>query len=211
MHEINAGKAYWFGLSSLVNAFGDWISPKNHQFKVNMILDDLQCADAEIGRLNLENGRLKELYGFQEQSLPKFVQDGIMKLPENYSAFGAMSFIKRKIEKFNNDNENDEWIKLYEWLFDSQMQKSNQDVFANAWLLYRPTSKGCRFYLKHIEMSKRDTYHDYYAQIRNERFEHNSVETGMLPQPEISGVRFTQEEINNMEAGSYEQIPVEDE
>lgn len=46
---------------------------------------------------------------------------------------------------------------------------------------YVEVAKEKRFYLKHIEMSKRDTYHDYYAQIRNERFEHDSVESGTLP------------------------------
>lgn len=69
-------------------------------------------------------------------------------------------------------------------------------------------AKEKRFYLKHIEMSKRDVHHDYYAQIRNERFEHDSVETGTLPQPVITGVTFTQQEIDSMETGSYEQIEV---
>lgn len=65
------------------------------------------------------------------------------------------------------------------------------------------------FYLKHIDMSKRDKDHDYFAQIRNDRFEHDSVRNNTLPGVEVVGVKFTQQEINSMQTGSYEQIKVE--
>ncbi len=64
------------------------------------------------------------------------------------------------------------------------------------------------FYLKHIDMSKRDKDNDYFAQIRNDRFEHNSVKSDTFPQPEIVGVRFTQSEIESIQTGSYEKIEV---
>lgn len=64
------------------------------------------------------------------------------------------------------------------------------------------------FYLKHIDMSKRDKDHDYFAQIRNDRFEHDSVRNNTLPGVEVVGVKFTQQEIDSMQTGSYEQIPV---
>jgi hypothetical protein len=64
------------------------------------------------------------------------------------------------------------------------------------------------FYLKHIDMSKRDKECDYFAQIRNDRFEHESVQNNTLPGVEVVGVRFTQAEIDSMQIGSYEQIPV---
>jgi len=64
------------------------------------------------------------------------------------------------------------------------------------------------FYLKHIDMSKADKECDYFAQIRNDRFEHESVQNNTLPGVEVVGVRFTQAEIDSMQIGSYEQIPV---
>lgn len=64
------------------------------------------------------------------------------------------------------------------------------------------------FYFKHIDMSKADKECDYFAQIRNDRFEHESVQNNTLPGVEVVGVRFTQAEIDSMQIGSYEQIPV---
>ncbi|MCL9639891.1 DUF1642 domain-containing protein [Lactococcus lactis] len=64
------------------------------------------------------------------------------------------------------------------------------------------------FYLKHIDMSKRDKNHDYFAQIRNDRFEHDSVRNNTLPGVEVVGVKFTQQEIDSMKTGSYEKIEV---
>ena len=66
------------------------------------------------------------------------------------------------------------------------------------------------FYLKHIDMSKRDKDHDYFAQIRNDRFEHDSVRNNTLPGVEVVGVKFTQQEIDSMQTGSYKLVPVED-
>lgn len=104
-------------------------------------------------------------------------------------------------------------VEIIEW---SQKQTGYADLGMNISHLLKlkvngyTVAKEKRFYLKHIEMSKRDVHHDYYAQIRNERFEHDSVESGMFPQPVITGVTFTQQEIDSMETGSYEQIEVEE-
>ena len=104
-------------------------------------------------------------------------------------------------------------VEIIEW---SRKQTGYADLGMNISHLLKlkvngyTVAKEKRFYLKHIEMSKRDVHHDYYAQIRNERFEHDSVESDMFPQPVITGVTFTQQEIDSMETGSYEQIEVEE-
>lgn len=84
----------------------------------------------------------------------------------------------------------------------------HQEEFMRAWLDGYTVEKPQLFYLKHIDMSKADKECDYFAQIRNDRFEHESVQNNTLPGVEVVGVRFTQAEIDSMQIGSYEQIPV---
>lgn len=98
------------------------------------------------------------------------------------------------------------------YLFPLEVEKfvlKNPITFLNAVITGKyQVEKPQLFYLKHIDMSKRDKDHDYFAQIRNDRFEHDSVKSDTLPQPEIVGVRFTQQEIDSMQTGSYERIEV---
>lgn len=69
------------------------------------------------------------------------------------------------------------------------------------------------FYLKHIDMSKHSRYFDFYLEYDgNESMEHKRVDKGEKPGTgyEKSCYTFTQQEINSMETGSYEQIEVEE-
>lgn len=63
------------------------------------------------------------------------------------------------------------------------------------------------FYLKHIDMSKKDKELDYYlAKEDDGTLGHDMPNKGQFPwHPES---RFTQQEINSMQTGSYEQIEV---
>ena len=94
-----------------------------------------------------------------------------------------------------------------EWLF-FQRNDDNINLILRAWLDGYTVEKPQLFYLKHIDMSKADKECDYFAQIRNDRFEHESVQNNTLPGVEVVGVRFTQAEIDSMQIGSYEQIEV---
>lgn len=99
---------------------------------------------------------------------------------------------------FAKDTEN--WLKK---------SKENFNLLALAFITGKyEVEKPQLFYLKHIDMSKRDKDHDYFAQIRNDRFEHDSVRNNTLPGVEVVGVKFTQQEIDSMQTGSYEQIEV---
>jgi len=115
---------------------------------------------------------------------------------------------------YNRTNELPEEVREY---FDSldddiisinHLFKNTTNLIARAKLDGYQVEKPQLFYLKHIDMSKQDKEYDYFAQIRNDRFEHDSVKSNTLPGVEVIGVRFTQQEIDSMETGSYEQIEV---
>ncbi|MDT2932417.1 DUF1642 domain-containing protein [Lactococcus lactis] len=67
------------------------------------------------------------------------------------------------------------------------------------------------FYLKHIDMSKRSGYFDFYLERDgDESLEHKRVDKDEKPGTgyEKSYYTFTQQEIDSMQTGSYEQIEV---
>ena len=191
---------------------------KEYAFKaedrIRELESQLEKQQPDISKLKSEIDWLHGLLDERNEEVLQTVkllneaQPEIPEIPEFVSEF----IEKNKLETLSN------WNKVYpilsqdikEWLFYTELHKypycyTLADLKINGYTV----TKEKRFYLKHIEMSKRDVHHDYYAQIRNERFEHDSVESGTLPQPVITGVTFTQSQIDSMETGSYEQIPVE--
>lgn len=71
------------------------------------------------------------------------------------------------------------------------------------------TVKEKRFYLKHIDFCKRDKDYDWYMIKHSDGpLNHLRVEKGTLP-PTVD-TYFTQQEIDSMETGSYEQIEVQE-
>lgn len=160
--------------------------------------------------------RIDTLLEKQQPEIPEFVADEIYFRRYVSSSSGIKPsdglLLMEVFRDLNNshgicrDGNNFKEGKFYQWMQSSENNKTFVEAILNGYTV----AKEKWFYLKHIEMSKRDVHHDYYAQIRNERFEHDSVETGTLPQPVIRGVTFTQQEIDSMETGSYEQIEVEE-
>ncbi|WP_205272530.1 DUF1642 domain-containing protein [Lactococcus taiwanensis] len=169
------------------------------KFKPLSKLENYLIAEGEV-----------ELYlRTQHQPLPEVpecVAEGIESIPRYYSAFGAMLLVKNKFEKRPEDNE--DWMYLYNWLFDLENEKNNQDLFVRAWLDGYTVQKPKRFYLKHIDMSKADKELDYYlAKEDDGTLSHDMPNKGQFPwHPES---RFTQKEIDSMQTGSYEKIEVE--
>ncbi|WP_372757725.1 DUF1642 domain-containing protein [Lactococcus lactis] len=87
----------------------------------------------------------------------------------------------------------------------------HQEEFMRAWLDGYTVEKPQLFYLKHIDMSKCSRYFDFYLEYDgNESMEHKRVDKGEKPGMgyEKSYYTFTQQEIDSMQTGSYEQIPV---
>ena len=100
-------------------------------------------------------------------------------------------------------------------------EKSNNDITeAEAWCLthehivYRAMLDGYTvekpqlFYLKHIDMSRKDKEFDHYLfRIEGDRLAHHIVNKNNLPH-NYRSITFTQQEIDSMQTGSYQQIEV---
>ncbi|QSQ99554.1 DUF1642 domain-containing protein [Lactococcus garvieae] len=103
-------------------------------------------------------------------------------------------------------------VEIIEW---SKKQTGYADIGMNINHLLKlkvngyTVAKEKRFYLKHIDFCKRDKDYDWYMIKHSDGpLNHLRVEKGTLP-PTVD-TYFTQQEIDSMETGSYELVPVED-
>ncbi len=96
-------------------------------------------------------------------------------------------------------------------------RRNHPDEFARAWLDGYTVEKPQLFYLKHIDMSKRNSINDLYLKkyihaaltgTGEHRLAHAMSAKGTYPSKDYCA--FTQQEIDSMETGSYELVPVED-
>ena len=103
-----------------------------------------------------------------------------------------------------------------EWLF-FQRNDDNINLILRAWLDGYTIEKQKLFYLKHIDMSKRNSINDLYlkkyihadlTENGEHRLSHAMSAKGIYPSKEYCA--FTQQEIDSMQTGSYEQIEVEE-
>ena len=92
----------------------------------------------------------------------------------------------------------------------------HQEDYMRAWLDGYTVEKPQLFYLKHIDMSKRNSINDLYlkkyihadlTETGEHRLSHAMSAKGMYPPKDYCA--FTQQEIDSMQTGSYEQIEVE--
>ena len=152
----------------------------------------------------------------QQQALPvvpERVAGAIESIPDHYSAFEAIDLIKSKVEVFTEENK--DWLQVYNWLCEGI---DNQDTFALAFITRKyEVEKPQLFYLKHIDMSKRNSINDLYlkkyihadlTETGEHRLSHAMSAKGMYPPKDYCA--FTQQEIDSMQTGSYELVPVED-
>ncbi|MDG4985164.1 DUF1642 domain-containing protein [Lactococcus lactis] len=82
----------------------------------------------------------------------------------------------------------------------------NTTLFEKAWTNGFTVEKPQLFYLKHIDMSKNDEQVDWYMSKAHRRVGHNACEKRKLPI--YDSFKYTQQEIDSMQTGSYEQIEV---
>ena len=94
---------------------------------------------------------------------------------------------------------------------------NHQKTWLTALLIGFRVEKPQLFYLKHIDMSKRNSINDLYlkkyihadlTETGEHRLSHAMSAKGMYPPKDYCA--FTQQEIDSMETGSYELVPVED-
>lgn len=135
----------------------------------------------------------------QQQSLPvvpECVADYISELKEKGHGiqFGLMC------STHNAAGEGNE--KAIHWKDD------NAEDFARAWLDGYTVEKPQLFYLKHIDMSKSDAHLNWYlAKGTDNVLIHQGIKKGKSPKLKCI-LKLTQQEIDSMQTGSYEQIPV---
>lgn len=156
---------------------------EKQQFERNEALDDLACANEEIERLNAQ-------LEMQQPEIPEFVANHIEATKEDcwtmLSAMNASILSSR----------------LVDWLKGGNFR--NQEIFAQAWLNGYTVAKEKRFYLKFNKQlfnpeNGNTVYSDLYLD-----------DEGALITDKKYAKKFTQQEIDSMETGSYEQIEVEE-
>lgn len=152
----------------------------------------------------LENaGLLKE-----QQALPvvpERVAGAIESIPDHYSAFEAIDLIKSKVEVFTEENK--DWLQVYNWLCEGI---DNQDTFALAFITRKyEVEKPQLFYLRD-ELTGQFLAKDNRFKDKDRYF----FWTGEDPLTHSIGtawkLSFTQQEIDSMQTGSYELVPVEE-
>lgn len=190
-------KKEFINYADVVNLSEGWVSPEAHQARVNELIETKE-KNVELLR---KNSTLKSQ--LQQQAppvVPECVAGAIESIPRHYSAYGAISLIKDKIKTFPEGNE--DWVPIYKWLFDDI---NNQDIFAIAFITRKyEVEKPQLFYLK----NKLTT--SYLAlDINTGYYEHWGEEIiPKLLNKQGYKLSFTQQEIDSMETGSYEQIEV---
>ena len=133
--------------------------------------------------------------------VPECVAGAIESIPDHYSAFEAIDLIKSKVEVFTEENK--DWLQVYNWLCEGI---DNQDIFALAFITRKyEVEKPQLFYLKNkltTSYLALDTNTGYYEHWGEEIIPKLLKKQGYK-------ISFTQQEIDSMETGSYEQIEVE--
>ncbi|WJQ76190.1 DUF1642 domain-containing protein [Lactococcus cremoris] len=136
----------------------------------------------------------------QQQALPvvpEFVAEFIESYKDRRTIYGAFDKISKNRKTYP---------KLYEWVFEDE---NSQATFALAFITGKyEVEKPQLFYLKHIDFCKTDKHYDWFTIKHSDGpLNHLRVEKG--EKPSTIDCKFTQQEINAMQTGSYEQIKVE--
>ena len=137
----------------------------------------------------------------QQQALPvvpSFVAEWIeilktkgLKPLKNPETYGETGFTEEKLQN------------IVFWI------SEHQEDYMRAWLDGYQVEKPQLFYLKHIDFCKTDKHYDWFTIKHSDGpLNHLRVEKGQ--KPSTIDCKFTQQEIDSMETGSYELVPVED-
>ena len=196
-------------IQQILTRFGNWHSDEDFQdmkaiggsfaLANQNLIDDNKKLVKEITNLKSQ---------LQQQALPvvpEFVAEWIeilktkgLKPLKNPETYGETGFTEEKLQN------------IVFWI------SEHQEDYMRAWLDGYTVEKPQLFYLKHIDMSKRNSINDLYlkkyihadlTETGEHRLSHAMSAKGMYPPKDYCA--FTQQEIDSMETGSYEQIEVE--
>ncbi|MCT0052077.1 DUF1642 domain-containing protein [Lactococcus lactis] len=198
--EFNAGITYWYCLSDLIQKFGNWHSDEEFQElldKYSNLNDNYEKEVIKSSKLESQIIGLKSQ--LQQQALPvvpecvgKYIEDC---KKEGDCLFGVFADATRV--------EHDMPDLVYFWLGD---EGNNDELFAHAWLDGYTVEKPQLFYLKNKITGKYlRSYTGLSMDDRTLRYEEvNDKRVGGFG----GGTTFTQQEIDSIDTGSYEQIEV---
>ena len=123
-------------------------------------------------------------------------------------------YVAVQIERIKNSNGNFATLGLFDWNHETKPDYTkwiheNVFDFMRACTIGYTVEKPQLFYLKHIDFCKTDKHYDWLTIKHSDGpLNHLRVEKGQ--KPSTIDCKFTQQEIDSMETGSYEQIKVED-
>ena len=205
--------------------FKDWVSPEDYQNTVasnksyeksNRTLSE-ENAKFVVENIELQKqiAELKSQLKKQQPEIPGVVAEWIKYWKS--SGRGVVS-IGRALTQGDNLSDFDKihsWLSEYYKKYDEKgneiiedrngVEPPNVTLFTHAWLYGYTVAKEKRFYLKN-KLTGRALY---YQNINGEKIFN---ETGFESRDKYStfNTRFTQQEIDSMEIGSYEQVEVEE-
>lgn len=188
-------------IQQILTRFGNWHSDEEFQElldKYSNLNDNYEKEVIKSSKLELQIIDLKSQ--LQQQALPVVPEDvdkAIKSLPDRCSALEAISLIKQKVETLPVENE--DWLPVNNWLCEDI---ENQNAFALAFITGKyEVEKPQLFYLKNkltglylYRLDKVDFREQDYCKDRDDK--------------PLDYCLFTQQEIESMETGSYEQIEV---
>ena len=115
-------------------------------------------------------------------------------------AYDAMYLIKCKVEQYEGTG----WRDVYDWIF----EKGNSTIFEKAFLEGYTVEKEKKYILKHIDLSELSNDDSLYLiHGMYKKYEHTRYSKD-VDMSKVEESNFTQSEIDELHAGSYEQIEV---
>ena len=184
----------------------DWVSPEDYQNTVasnkafeksNLVLSE-ENAKFVVENIELQKQitELKSQLEKQQPEIPEVPQFVVDWYEENKGSLDYMIFETCRDLTDESTDEFENWFG----------NDKNKSITTLVNMKNGYTVKEKRFYLKHIDMSKADKAYDWYITKFNKGLAHEAHYKKRVPE----GLRFkfTQQEIDSMETGSYEQIEV---
>lgn len=185
-------------LGKVIEFYTDKVKEYHNAFnEMNKYIDGLEAQldyykkDKRFEVMGEEILSLKSQFEKRQPEIPEFVANYIEAAKEDFwTLLSAM-------DDPNLSSRVGDWLKGGNF--------NNQEIFAQAWIYGYTVAKEKQFYLKN-KLTGRALY---YQNINGEKIFN---ETGFESRDKYStfNTRFTQQEIDSMETGSYEQVEVEE-
>ncbi|WP_251921141.1 DUF1642 domain-containing protein [Lactococcus lactis] len=198
--ELNNNMQEVFSQYRKMRQYADYLEYelKQKDERIQDFKNALNEVSNELSRLSHENDSLKSQ--LQQQALPvvpecvaewiEILKTKGLKPLKNPETYGETGFTEEKLQN------------IVFWI------SEHQEDYMRAWLDGYTVEKPQLFYLKHIDMSKSDAHLNWYlAKGTDNVLIHQGIKKGKSPKLKCI-LKLTQQEIDSMETGSYEQIEV---